>query len=308
MKNKVPHIYTASGWFNENDTRILTRMEDYVVYLADKGLCTYHRPRKDGIELKPGEFHDPNLRKKVFTDNVVNIDKADIVYANLSTLSGDRLDTGTVWEVGYALAKGKLVLIVDDGVEYCDRLFGLFRGLLNREFVYVTKSLDISEHMLNELLSIPNENRVWMKDHDTSTTSDRKFYKDIPVAILPDDIDISQNIEDTVSEVYTNYRLIYNIRALSDVSSIFREMEKYGYTIIDTTHRVSLYIMLMGMAYAESIPVISYSSEGSNVNLMLACSTNYHAVGTDDLRSVLSKIHKTGIDSISFDNSNLKVY
>jgi nucleoside 2-deoxyribosyltransferase len=45
----------------------------------------------------------------IYNANVAMIDKADIVIANLNTFRGKEADSGTVWECGYAYAKGKSV-------------------------------------------------------------------------------------------------------------------------------------------------------------------------------------------------------
>ena len=49
------------------------------------------------------------IAQDIYEANVVMIDSADIVIANLSSFRGKEADTGTVWECGYAYAKGKKV-------------------------------------------------------------------------------------------------------------------------------------------------------------------------------------------------------
>ncbi len=45
----------------------------------------------------------------IYSANVAMIDEADYVIANLNSFRGKEADSGTVWECGYAFAKGKKV-------------------------------------------------------------------------------------------------------------------------------------------------------------------------------------------------------
>jgi nucleoside 2-deoxyribosyltransferase len=49
------------------------------------------------------------IAQDIFQANEQLIDKSDIVIANLNTFRGKEADSGTVWECGYAYAKGKKV-------------------------------------------------------------------------------------------------------------------------------------------------------------------------------------------------------
>lgn len=49
------------------------------------------------------------VAQDIYEANVAMIDSADIVVANLSSFRGKEADSGTVWECGYAFAKGKKV-------------------------------------------------------------------------------------------------------------------------------------------------------------------------------------------------------
>jgi nucleoside 2-deoxyribosyltransferase len=49
------------------------------------------------------------IAQDIYNANVKMIDKADIVIANLNLFRGKEADSGTVWECGYAHAKGKEV-------------------------------------------------------------------------------------------------------------------------------------------------------------------------------------------------------
>ncbi|MEN8304519.1 MAG: nucleoside 2-deoxyribosyltransferase [Campylobacterota bacterium] len=49
------------------------------------------------------------IAQDIFKANEKLIDKSDIVIANLNSFRGKEADSGTVWECGYAYAKGKRV-------------------------------------------------------------------------------------------------------------------------------------------------------------------------------------------------------
>jgi nucleoside 2-deoxyribosyltransferase len=53
---------------------------------------------------------DPNPSLTIFQGNANMIRQADIVVANLNPFRGTEPDSGTVWEVGYALGLGKRVI------------------------------------------------------------------------------------------------------------------------------------------------------------------------------------------------------
>ena len=67
----------------------------------------------DDIESpKPLSKHEDHefISMEIFKSNVALIDKSDFVIANLEPFRGPSADVGTVWEIGYAFAKGKTIL------------------------------------------------------------------------------------------------------------------------------------------------------------------------------------------------------
>lgn len=59
---------------------------------------------------------------QIFEANKKMIDACDIVIANLNPFRGKESDSGTVWECGYAYAKGKVVYgYMEDTREYMQR-------------------------------------------------------------------------------------------------------------------------------------------------------------------------------------------
>lgn len=62
------------------------------------------------IPVFPGEEVTGSDPAAIFQDNLALIDEADAVVANLNPFRGPEPDSGTAFEVGYAHARGKLIL------------------------------------------------------------------------------------------------------------------------------------------------------------------------------------------------------
>ncbi len=57
----------------------------------------------------PIECDASELSKQIYLQNIAHIDNADIVMANLENFRGYEPDSGTVFEIGYAIGRGKTV-------------------------------------------------------------------------------------------------------------------------------------------------------------------------------------------------------
>ena len=76
------------------------------VALAHKALC-----RRCGFEpLHPGDQPPDATSRDIFHANIGMIRRADAVLANLEPFRGPEVDSGTAFEVGFAVALGKLVV------------------------------------------------------------------------------------------------------------------------------------------------------------------------------------------------------
>lgn len=303
MVNKKLHVYCASGWFNENDVKVLSEMEEYLQFLQSKGLITIHRPRIDGIELKPGEFHDPSLRKKVFECNVDNINKADVVIANLTTSSSSRYDTGTVWEVGYAVRSGKHVIVIDDGARDSTGLHERLSDLLEFPSVEVVFSVDTAMVRLMNLVEVGTVSTIVF---DTVEVK-----KSRPVVFLPtvagEEYDTLVEVSQEVCGRYVSFAS--NFTVAESIIDLVSQISEYEYIVVPISQKNSIFVFLMGVAYAAGIPIISYSAIKDGINLMLVASVNMHVVGKDELITCLETIKRTGINSLpEFTGGDFKVY
>lgn len=96
------HIYLAAGFFNDSQRELCS----YIEGLETSKLPIYS-PRKDGFVLTP----HASLEEKanVFASNKVAINNCQMVLAVI-----DDLDTGVVWEMGYAHAWDIPILAYSD--------------------------------------------------------------------------------------------------------------------------------------------------------------------------------------------------
>lgn len=49
--------------------------------------------------------------KKIYQSNVSLLNKCDIIIANIQAFHGPSMDVGTAWEIGYAAAAGKVIIV-----------------------------------------------------------------------------------------------------------------------------------------------------------------------------------------------------
>ena len=117
MRKLEPDIYLAGPdvFFPDADAR-LTRLESFCALRGLKGL----RPSDGGMSTLVGSgISQQVMAQMIYRANVEHIQKADAVIANMSPFRGDfEPDSGTVFEVGMAIALGKPVaLYLPQGLE-----------------------------------------------------------------------------------------------------------------------------------------------------------------------------------------------
>mgnify|MGYP000595491713 CR=1 FL=1 len=94
----MTYAYIAGPLFNEGERWF----DEQIDALAREAGFTTFLPHRDGKEAKT--YTGTERIARIFREDVVAIDKADMVIANLN---GITTDDGTAWELGYAYAKGK---------------------------------------------------------------------------------------------------------------------------------------------------------------------------------------------------------
>lgn len=296
--NKSYTVYAAGGWFTELQEEVQTKIEEYLMSVEN---LSVYRPRHDGVKLNANEFHDPELRKKVFHDNVYNIDEADFVVANLDGQDGF-LDTGTIWEVGYAMAKGIPVIgYQDEGGKMLELIPGIYKG-----FVKVCTGLQELNDVVSEIDKYCDESRnIYLK----GKTPDKVLF------VAPDNTEEHKSKATSVASIMmecfgaNNLRWVHQLSNESlalQINDVFKDVSVMV-AVIDDRHPVVSW--MMGQAYARNVNIVSYTDYDYGVNLMLAVSVKTHIKGTDELKSQLHHIKREGIDSLGeFDTSSLRVY
>lgn len=120
-------IYLASPLFNGKQK---TRIQEVVSYLRKKGNDVFS-PMEFEVEDAWG-ISNKEWAKQVFDHDVKGLEESDVVVA---IYEGMNSDTGTCWEIGYAAAKGKdiIVLSTDLSVDHSLMVVGSCFGVYSYE-------------------------------------------------------------------------------------------------------------------------------------------------------------------------------
>lgn len=98
-------IYIAAPFFNEEQLELVEAIE----VCFDFNQIDYYSPRSEGVLMNMTPEEKKARMKYIFDKNVEMLDAADTIVAVI-----DDYDTGTVWEIGYAFAKGKRIITITD--------------------------------------------------------------------------------------------------------------------------------------------------------------------------------------------------
>ncbi|MFD2444984.1 nucleoside 2-deoxyribosyltransferase [Bacillus sp. CGMCC 1.16607] len=99
-------VYLASPFFNEKEIEMVEQVEKI---LEDKGLNVFSPRKKQMDHLEVGSRH---WSIETFTDDIKFIKWSEIV---VGVYHGNYSDSGTAWELGYAYATDKPVILVHVG-------------------------------------------------------------------------------------------------------------------------------------------------------------------------------------------------
>lgn len=293
MSTKL-NVYVAGGWFSNNQDEVLTRVE---TLLRDNPRLNAYLPRHDGVKLAENEFHNPQLREGIFKDNVKHIEYANLVVACCDGRDGF-YDTGTQWEIGYAVSRGIPVIAYDTTENINTVMSSISRG-----FYSICHSL--------EDLNIEINNYI-----DAYQADAPQVLNNFPKKILfvgPDTTkEQDENNADIVSTVVfecygSNFRWLDDLTTVNiydNINDVFADIDCM-IAVIDDRHPVVSW--MMGQAYGRNIPTITYTNFDFGINIMLLCSIVSHCKGKEELKDLLQKIKREGIDSLpKFDNSTMK--
>lgn len=117
----MARIYLASGWFNENQERRVKEAEEV---LRGLGHEVFSPREHQNAHLKFGSIE---WRTETFNNDVIHVDTCDVIFAIY-----DEEDAGTMWELGYAYAKDKTLMVFHEGNDIAnlmitDSLFAYFK-------------------------------------------------------------------------------------------------------------------------------------------------------------------------------------
>lgn len=140
-------VYLASPFFNEKE---IERVDKVCFLLREKGLEVFSPKEQQSPHL---EFGSKEWREVTFNNDVLHIDCADVVVAIIS--NGNYDDSGTAWELGYAYATKKPVVLVN--------LTGETINLMIADSLHalVTNYAELLDYDFNEMKKIPYEKYVW---------------------------------------------------------------------------------------------------------------------------------------------------
>ena len=138
------NVYIAAPFFNPAQLATVQHIEH-----ALNGVCAYHSPRSVST-LK--DIPESERREHIVRTFVGNIDRLDWCTHMIAVI--DDRDIGTIWEMGYAYAKGKKV------VSYSGHGYGL-NVMLSESVIFHCINIDQVVPALSEQLSfVPRSDSV----------------------------------------------------------------------------------------------------------------------------------------------------
>ena len=147
--NGVQKIYIAGPDVFEKDA--IERGRRYRALCAQYGFEGLY-PLDNEVDFSVGK---KEAARQIFEANRKMIDACDIVIANLNPFRGKESDSGTVWECGYAFAKGKTVYgYMSDTREYIERFDAEEKREENgRYYDMQERAIEDFSHPLNLMLA-----------------------------------------------------------------------------------------------------------------------------------------------------------
>jgi len=94
-------VYLASPFFNPEQINVVESLEDVIA----KSRCEVYSPMRHGVLKTMNPKERAIASKKIFEENIEMLNWADIIVANT-----DDFDPGTMFEIGYAFGKNKIIV------------------------------------------------------------------------------------------------------------------------------------------------------------------------------------------------------
>lgn len=285
MSDKKLRVYLASGWFTPATRDIRDKLENILEHNEEIEL---YSPLRDGIRLNPNQRQDTLLRESIFNENISHIKDSDLVVANI--YSGDSYnDTGTMYEIGYAMANDVPVLGFSPDIKNIEERF---KGILKDMHIIIGY-----DHFINSLGDIINE---LLKDTEITKRNMKILF------VGNDDKEVDEKIVSYILD--SNFGIRWVDGSHEDVSTRIEEIfSDIDFMIAVIDDRKTLMSWMIGQAYSRKIPVVTYSNHNYGINVMLLVSVLTHIRGNDELISFLQQVNRYGLESIpKFDISQLE--
>lgn len=128
MKN----IYLAGPFFSESQIKRITKVEKALATNQTAG--TIFSPRLSDENDDSVNAGSPEWAKSIFTKDVAEIDRADIIVA-VTDFVHENIDSGTAFEIGYAYKMQKPIILLQEKDEPLNLM-------VSQAGHYYTKSID----------------------------------------------------------------------------------------------------------------------------------------------------------------------
>ena len=128
MKN----IYLAGPFFSESQIKRITKVEKALA--ANQTAGTIFSPRLSDENDDSVNAGSPEWAKSIFTKDVAEIDRADIIVA-VTDFVHETIDSGTAFEIGYAYKMQKPIILLQEKDEPLNLM-------VSQAGHYYTKSID----------------------------------------------------------------------------------------------------------------------------------------------------------------------
>jgi len=98
-------IYLAAPFFNEKQLAFVESIENVLI----SAKLDFYSPRSEGVLSSQTQEEKMKNKRAIYDKNIENLDKCDLMVAVI-----DGRDTGTIWEMGYAIGKGVTVISISN--------------------------------------------------------------------------------------------------------------------------------------------------------------------------------------------------
>lgn len=257
-------VYFASPGFNMEQRMTQVILEKII---SENGNVEYYFPLTMGTKLKSEDFNSEAALTRVFNENISRLEWCDFLVANLEDNAIH--DTGTLFEVGYALGRGIPIV--------------MFSTFLNPKKSKEPLYTDIDIKELKLLLSLAS-----YQAYDNATLNgalnrlgNKSFIERTKLQIPCSNQGVSSNVLLEKGQSLKHFKQLVHMTPRS--------------FILQIDDRPILGSVLMGYYYAKGVPVITYAEDPKiSCNVMLLGAVRTHVRGREDLNDLMWVLNHCG--------------